>query len=812
MAAKYYSDFEIEDALSQKSVEQLRGFLKAKGLPTTGRKKVLIQKLVDYYYESQTAVKSEPSKESPEDMNYTKFRKELPPAANAKQLQEITSIRLKAKVLQGDIEAVIRAISELSEAENNKVKVKIRIERLSEHRGAYVQLRDRIISLLADEEIENELCCWREFLSEIDQALDAAHEYLNEECHSEEQSSKGSVHKDSHQSSNLKLPRIELPKLSGDVLKFQNFWDQFEAAVHDNADLPNVQKFTYLRSVLNGNALQTIEGFEVTGANYQPAVECLKHRYGRRRVVISSLVKSVVQMDAKSVVTAPSLRDLYDTLKNRTRALVALGEIPKSHGCILLPIFELKLPSAILEKWELELADTPDDEIDLELFFKFLNRQVVSKEAGERNLQGNLSLKGRSTNKGRDGRRYPPFIEVSDQEQVSTASALFSEAKPLTVPSCRFSRGGHGSLNCPEFNWKAVDDRWKLVQESKLCFNCLKPTNSKHFSKICRQPKCPVVNCGKRHHKLLHSQPLIVATENPTNTTLTGLAASKSSTTMKETLLQTALAKLSVNGQEVTVRVLLDSGSQRSYSRKNIAESIGLQGPSEVLSVATLGGETSESKRFQRVRFTLSPIQGHPKEGVEMEALTLSKICNPLGPVKLSLMDNPHLQGSTLADSYPRNSGQVDVLIGADHYYSFVTGTCKRGENPESLVAVESFFGWIIAGPVDSYSKHTSAMLTMVENNEVTASLRRFCELESIGIVEAVNPTMSQEEELAVNDFNDGLNFDGKNYEVRLPWKRDHPKLENNYAQAVKRLESIERKLKRDPEKLKLTPLRSTSM
>ena len=133
---------------------------------------------------------------------------------------------------------------------------------------------------------------------------------------------------------------------------------------------------------------------------------------------------------------------------------------------------------------------------------------------------------------------------------------------------------------------------------------------------------------------LLHSQP----TENPTNTTLTGLAASKYSTTMKETLLQTALAKLSENGREVTIRVLLDSGSQRSYIRiKNIAESLGLQGPSEVLSVATLGGETSESKKFQKVRFTLSPIRGHPTEAVEMEALTLSKICNPLGPVKLNL-------------------------------------------------------------------------------------------------------------------------------------------------------------------------------
>ena len=91
-------------------------------------------------------------------------------------------------------------------------------------------MRDRLNSLLADKEIENELLL-EEFLDEIDQALDAAHEYLDKECNLEKQSSKGSVHKDSHQSSNLKMPRIELPKFSGDVLKFQNFWNHFEAAV-----------------------------------------------------------------------------------------------------------------------------------------------------------------------------------------------------------------------------------------------------------------------------------------------------------------------------------------------------------------------------------------------------------------------------------------------------------------------------------------------------------------------------------------------------------------------------------------------------
>ena len=267
---------------------------------------------------------------------------------------------------------------------------------------------------------------------------------------------------------------------------------------------------------------------------------------------------------------------------------------------------------------------------------------------------------------------------------------------------------------------------------------------------------------------------------------------------MKETLLQTAVARLSVNGQEMTVHVLLDCASQRSYIRKNIAESIGLQDPTELLSVTTLGEETSETKRLQRVRFALLLIKGEPTEAVEMEALTISKICNPLGPVRLNLQNNPHLQGLTLADSYPRNSVQVDVLIGADYYYSFATGIHKRGPTADSLIAVKSHLGWILTGPIDCYSKYSTSMLTVIENNEVTTSLRRFWELESIGITEAENPTMSQEEEYAVAEFNKGLKFDGQNHELQLPWRKDHPRLENKYAQAVKRLESMERRLKRD--------------
>ena len=88
-------------------------------------------------------------------------------------------------------------------------------------------------------------------------------------------------------------------------MKFQNFRDQFEATVHNNDHLPDVQKFTYLRSVLTGNAMQTIEGFEVTGANYQPAVVALSTGIKKKRVIISSLVKSIFKIDAKSSSNTP---------------------------------------------------------------------------------------------------------------------------------------------------------------------------------------------------------------------------------------------------------------------------------------------------------------------------------------------------------------------------------------------------------------------------------------------------------------------------------------------------------------------------
>jgi len=99
-------------------------------------------------------------------------------------------------------------------------------------------------------------------------------------------------------------------------------------------------------------------------------------------------VKSILILDVPEKADGKSLRDLYDTLRNRMRSLESLGLKPDDNpslSMVLLPIFDTKLPRELKEKWELELTkyetEEEDKEINIKKFFQFLEGHVLSKEA-----------------------------------------------------------------------------------------------------------------------------------------------------------------------------------------------------------------------------------------------------------------------------------------------------------------------------------------------------------------------------------------------------------------------------------------------
>ena len=122
----------------------------------------------------------------------------------------------------------------------------------------------------------------------------------------------------------ISLPKLQLLTFDGNLLQWQEFWDTFSAAVHQQ-NLPPVAKFSYLKSVLKGAAAATISGISVSNENYDMALLLLRERFGRPEKVIESLY-SQLQLLPKSGNKFVDLKRTSDCIEKILRQLEALSE------------------------------------------------------------------------------------------------------------------------------------------------------------------------------------------------------------------------------------------------------------------------------------------------------------------------------------------------------------------------------------------------------------------------------------------------------------------------------------------------------
>lgn len=58
----------------------------------------------------------------------------------------------------------------------------------------------------------------------------------------------------------------------------------------------DVDKFQYLKSLLEGSAVNAISGLPLTNSNYKEAVAILKDRFGNKQVIISKHMDTLLQL------------------------------------------------------------------------------------------------------------------------------------------------------------------------------------------------------------------------------------------------------------------------------------------------------------------------------------------------------------------------------------------------------------------------------------------------------------------------------------------------------------------------------------
>ena len=142
----------------------------------------------------------------------------------------------------------------------------------------------------------------------------------------------------------------------------------------------------------------------------------------------------------------------------------------------------------------------------------------------------------------------------------------------------------------------------------------------------------------------------------------------------------------------------------------------------------------------------------------------------------------------------------VDILIGMDYAELHFSIKNVKGNTGEPIACLTPL-GWTCIGnnncsyDCTQFGRSYFANKTEDYDQRADKLLRRFWEIEN---VEMKAKVMSKEDEKVLSTVKASKKWVDGRYQVKIPWKDNKVVLQNNYAYAVQRLASTERKLFRD--------------
>ena len=172
----------------------------------------------------------------------------------------------------------------------------------------------------------------------------------------------------------IKPPQLEIPMFNGDVLKWQEFWDAFEATI-DKGKYSSVDKMNYLKSKLTNEALDAISRYQLSNSNYKVVVDVLKQRFGNPQLIINAHYRKLSHLPAATNQSG-KLRQCYDAMECHLHSLEELGENIEHRHFVAL-ITEKLLPQKVLYQLYMMKGEEPWTVAKLQ---EFLGKHITAME------------------------------------------------------------------------------------------------------------------------------------------------------------------------------------------------------------------------------------------------------------------------------------------------------------------------------------------------------------------------------------------------------------------------------------------------
>lgn len=661
-------------------------------------------------------------------------------------------------------------------------ELSLRLSKFQDLFKTFDELQSEIESICSDvdEQLDERESTERQFYSALSVAqelIEATPSTINKANSVDQQSNCSHQQSNcSHAFNGIKLPTIHLPKFDGNMLTWLEFKDTFDSIINCNNSIPEINKFHYLRSALEGSARGVIKAIEFTSSNYKLAWELLCERYDNKNVLINNHLKSLVTVERCSKESYKALRYLVDHMSKNLRALDTLGQPTDKWDALVIFIIASKLDSVTYTKWE-EYRATLTDYHKLENFTMFLrNRADILETMHFANMV--------HTDKGDRRSNYPRESKVN--------KAFVASSEHGASAKCYICPDDHQLHGCPKFKNMSIEDRLSEISRLKLCKNCLK---SGHNSFQCKsRPMCRV--CKKKHNSLIHKNEPIVSNAIQDSTEVSNLPVSLSVAAAGQVLLGTAIVDI-VNrqtGEIYQARALLDTGSQMSFITSVMKERLNLVSDKS-RSIHVAGINNSISNISERVKVE---IKSRISEFcIPIDCLVVPNIIGTLPNVQVNVQQLAIPKEFRLADPTFYKPSQIDILIGADVYWSIVNANhIYLGKNKPALQ--DTKLGWLVSGPTGQ-DRLKSLKVTCSFSQELQDDLKRFWEIEESYSEQFAR---SPDEHFCERHFVETTKrLANGRFSVLMPLKEE-PKcaLGDSYAMAKKRLLNLETRLDKNPE------------
>lgn len=609
----------------------------------------------------------------------------------------------------------------------------------------------------------------------------------------------------------VKLPDFKLPDFDGTPESWLKWRETFETMIHNNDGINKVYKYHYLRAAMKFPSGQksVLDNFSHSQQNYDEAWKALCKRYDDPRKNKAHLFNRLLSVKKMNGETLSELTRIIDEFSSVVTSLELCGA---SFDDLLMHIVQFRLDDMTSREWQKETKNR--ENISFKSMMDFLTDQCA--------VVATLS-----TNTKR------PFTRT-DSKQTSAKTFAAGTVATGVSAVCVVCHEQHQLYSCPKFKALTVSERYRVVNQNRLCRNCLSP---QHLQRNCSSSyRCRF--CKNNHHSMLHndglsnnspqtgtsqqsrpqsqlqysrpqnlpqpSAPLMElepfqqptppqVSYPPRNNFATShyhSAEMKTFHVQTESLLATvSILVLDANNQWRPARALMDSGSQGNHVTTSFAKQLGVPLNKSCQTVIGINGQTSMVKHTAEVIFASRYRNFSGKLG----CLVSDDITGFLPNRRIDVKQLQLPQDLFLADPKFHEPGRIDMLLGTGVYHDAqLNNVIKR---PNMPVLIETEFGWTIAGnfPVTTSSSLICCFTQTPSSGteELDAKIEKFIELEDLGEKKLLSP--EHQYSLRVYNKTTCYNESGE-IVVNLPTKLEIRDLESNYGNALRQFFYQEKK------------------